>query len=88
MPEHLDPEDATSPAAEPRAEAPTPEADRARERAVASMVSASVLAVMGTLILAWALRTPDYPWLFAVGAVPWLVGIVVFARALWRYTHD
>jgi len=90
MSEHLDPDDATSPsqAPAPRAETPSPEADRARERAVASMVSASVLAVMGTLILAWALRAPDYPWLFAVGAAPWFAGVVIFARALWRYTHE
>lgn len=59
----------------------------ARERAVGSMVSASFMAVLGTLIFAWAMRTPDYPWLFAVGAVPWLAGVVVFARALWQYTH-
>ena len=57
----------------------------ARERAFGSMVSASVLATLGTLIFAWALRTPDYPWLFAVGAVPWLVGIILFARALGSY---
>lgn len=56
-----------------------------RERAVGSMVSASLLAVLGTLIFAWALRTPDYPWLFAVGALPWLAGILLFARALWSY---
>ena len=57
----------------------------ARERAFGSMVSASLLAALGTLIFAWALRTPDYPWLFAVGAVPWLVGIILFARALGSY---
>ncbi len=59
----------------------------ARERAVGSMVSASLFAVVGTLIFAWALRMPDYPWVFAVGSLPWLVGIVLFARALWRYTR-
>ena len=59
----------------------------ARERAVGSMVSASLLAVLGTLIFAWALRAPDYPWLFAVGALPWIAGVLMFARALWRYTH-
>jgi hypothetical protein len=59
----------------------------ARERTVGSMVSASLLAVLGTLIFAWALRAPDYPWLFAVGALPWLAGVVMFGRALWRYTH-
>ena len=74
-----------------------PDADRAsgdgrsvpevRERTIGSMVSASLLAVLGTLIFAWALRTPQYPWLFAVGAVPWLAGVFMFARALWRYTH-
>ena len=53
-----------------------------------SMVSASLLAVLGTLIFAWALRSPDYPWLFAVGALPWLAGLVMFARALWRYTRQ
>jgi len=88
MPEHLDPDDSAPGTPTPRAEAPSLVADRARERAVASMVSASVLAVMGTLILAWALRAPHYPWLFAVGALPWLVGIGVFTRALWRYTHE
>lgn len=60
---------------------------RAREKAVTSMVSASFMAVLGTLIFAWALREPDYPWLFAVGALPWVTGVIVFARALWRYTH-
>ena len=59
----------------------------ARDSTVRSMVSASLLAVLGTLIFAWALRTPDYPWLFGVGAVPWFVGVVMFGRALWRYTH-
>ena len=58
-----------------------------RERTVGSMVSASLMAVLGTLIFAWALRSPDYPWLFAVGAIPWVIGVLVFARALWRYTH-
>ena len=66
----------------------TVEQARARERAVASMVSASVLAIMGTLIFAWALRATAYPWLFAVGAVPWSVGVFVFARAMWKYTHS
>jgi len=56
-----------------------------RERAVGAMVSASLLAVLGTLIFAWALRMPEYPWLFAVGALPWLAGILIFARALWTY---
>jgi hypothetical protein len=51
------------------------------------MVSASFMAVLGTLIFAWALRSPDYPWLFAVGALPWVAGVIVFARALWQYTH-
>lgn len=60
---------------------------RARETAVGAMVSASLLAVAGTLIFAWALRAPEYPWLFAVGALPWVVGVLTFARALWRYTH-
>lgn len=60
---------------------------RARERAVGSMVSASFLAVLGTLIFAWALRAPDYPWLFAVGALPWIAGVIQFGRALWTYTH-
>ena len=35
------------------------------------------MAVAGTLIFAWALRTPDYPWLFAVGALPWVVGVIL-----------
>jgi hypothetical protein len=59
----------------------------ARERTVGSMVSASLLAVLGTLIFAWALRVPGYPWLFGVGSLPWLAGVVMFGRALWRYTH-
>lgn len=58
-----------------------------RERTVGSMLSAGLLAVLGTLIFAWALRTPQHPWLFAVGALPWLAGVIVFARAVWRYTH-
>ncbi len=65
-------------------EASDPEA---RERTVGTMVSASLLAVLGTLIFAWALRAPDYPWLFAVGALPWIAGVILFGRALWRYTH-
>lgn len=60
---------------------------RGREAAVGSMVTASLMAVAGTLIFAWALRTPDYPWLFAVGALPWVVGVILFGRALWRYTR-
>jgi hypothetical protein len=56
-----------------------------RQRTISSMVSASLLAVLGTLIFAWALRAPEYPWLFAVGALPWVVGICVFARAMWDY---
>ncbi len=59
----------------------------ARERTVGSMVSASLLAVLGTLTFAWALRAPEYPWLFAVGALPWIAGVTMFARAVWRYTH-
>lgn len=75
--------------AEPHHVAPPTEAQvRAREAAVASMVSASLMAVAGTLIFAWALRTPDYPWLFAVGALPWVVGVIMFGRALWRYTRQ
>lgn len=61
--------------------------DEARERTVSAMVSAALLAVLGTLIFAWALRAPEYPWLFAVGALPWSVGLVMFARALWKYTR-
>jgi hypothetical protein len=60
---------------------------RGREDAVGSMVTASLMAVAGTLIFAWALRTPDYPWLFAVGALPWVVGVILFGRAIWRYTR-
>ena len=62
-------------------------AAQVRERTVASMVSAALLAVLGTLVFAWALRAPDYPWLFAVGALPWGVGLCMFARALWKYTR-
>ena len=58
-----------------------------RERTVSSMVSAALLAVVGTLIFAWALRAPEYPWLFAAGALPWGVGLCLFARALWKYTR-
>ena len=59
-----------------------------RQRTVSSMVSAALLAVLGTLIFAWALRAPDYPWLFAVGALPWVVGLWMFGRALLRYTRS
>jgi len=52
------------------------------------MFTSSVLAVIGTLIFAWALRATDYPWLFAVGALPWIVGIVLFALAMWRYARS
>lgn len=73
---------------EPHHVAPPTEAQvRGREQAVASMVSASLMAVAGTLIFAWALRTPDYPWLFAVGALPWVVGVILFGHALWKYTR-
>ena len=61
---------------------------RARERAVTCMITASVLAVIGTLTFAWALRAPDQPWLFAVGAVPWIAGIVLFALAMWRFARS
>jgi len=59
-----------------------------RERTVSAMVSAALLAVLGTLIFAWALRAPQYPWLFPAGALPWAIGLVMFARALWRYTRE
>ncbi len=85
MSEHTTPEE---PAEVCLPEPATKEQAKARERAIASMVSASVLAVMGTLIFAWALRATDYPWLFAVGAVPWGVGVCIFARALWQYTRN
>ena len=58
-----------------------------RERTVSTMVSAALLAVVGTLIFAWALRAPEYPWLFAAGALPWGVGLCMFGRALWKYTR-
>jgi hypothetical protein len=76
------------PAQEQERSAPSTGDEKARERAVASMVSASLFAVLGTLIFAWALRAPDYPWLFAVGALPWVVGIVMFGRALVRYARS
>jgi len=59
-----------------------------RDRTVSSMVSAALLAVVGTSIFAWALRAPEYPWLFAAGALPWAVGLWVFGHALWRYTRN
>jgi hypothetical protein len=78
----------SDPAAQARRGATHRPADpEARERTVGSMVSASLLAVLGTLMFAWALRSPEYPWLFAVGALPWLAGVVMFGRAVWRYTH-
>ena len=52
------------------------------------MVSASLLAVLGTLVFAWALRAPEYPWLFAAGAVPWGMGLWMFGAALWKYTRS
>ena len=75
-----------APAAEPRSKRLNPA--ELRERTVSSMVSAALLAVAGTLIFAWALRAPQYPWLFAAGAVPWAAGVCVFAHALWRYTRN
>ena len=69
------------------AKAKTLNAAEVRERTVSAMVSAALLAVLGTLIFAWALRAPDYPWLFAVGAVPWAVGLCMFGQALWKYTR-
>ena len=73
---------------ETRVSAPPSEGQiRGREAAVGSMVTASLMAVAGTLIFAWALRTPDYPWLFAVGALPWVIGVILFGHALWRYTR-
>lgn len=62
------------------------EAER-RARTVSTMVSAALLAVVGTLIFAWALRATEYPWLFALGALPWGVGLCLFGSALWRYTR-
>ena len=59
-----------------------------RARTVSTMVSAALLAVLGTLIFAWALRSPEYPWLFAVGGLPWVVGLLMFGRALWKYTRS
>ena len=57
-----------------------------RQRTISSMVTASLLAVLGTIIFAWALRKPEYAsWLFAVGALPWLVGIVMFADKKGKY---
>jgi hypothetical protein len=73
------------PSAERKKPIDTPEL---RERTVSSMVSAALLAVIGTLIFAWALRTPEYPWLFAVGALPWAAGLFMFGRALWKYTRN
>jgi len=59
-----------------------------RDRTVSSMVSAALLAVVGTLTFAWALRAPEYPWLFAIGALPWALGLCIFGRALWKYTRN
>jgi len=59
-----------------------------RERALGGLVSASLMAALGTLIFAWALRAPDYPWLFVVGALPWIVGIVQFSRSLIAYLKN
>jgi hypothetical protein len=58
-----------------------------RERTVSSMISAALLAVVGTLIFAWALRAPEYPWLFVVGALPWAIALPLFGRAFWKYTR-
>ena len=74
------------PAAEPKRKPLDP--SELRERTVSSMVSAALLAVVGTLIFAWALRTPEYPWLFALGAVPWGLGLLLFGHALWKYTRS
>ena len=85
MTEHTTPEESAA----ARLSEPTIQAlAKARERAIGSMVTASLLAVMGTLIFAWALRATEYPWLFAVGALPWGVGVCVFARALVQYTRN
>ena len=73
--------------AAPRSSKPL-SATELRDRTVSSMVSAALLAVVGTLIFAWALRTPEYPWLFAVGALPWGVGLLIFGHALWKYTRN
>ena len=80
---------ATRPHAASESSKPTraPSAEDTRERTVSSMITAALLAVLGTLIFAWALRAPDYPWLFALGALPWSVGLVMFARALVKYTR-
>ena len=59
-----------------------------RDRTVSSMVSAALLAVVGTLIFAWALRTSQYPWLFAVGALPWAIALWLFGSAFWKYTRN
>jgi hypothetical protein len=52
------------------------------------MVSAALLAVAGTLIFAWALRRTEDPWLFAVGAVPWVIALWLFGAAVWKYTRN
>ena len=73
----------------PAAERKKPiDAAELRERTVSNMVSAALLAVVGTLIFAWALRTPEVPWLFAVGALPWGAGLCLFGRALWTYMRN
>lgn len=74
-----------APAAEPKKRLSP---DELRERTVSGMVSAALLAVLGTLMFAWALRAPEYPWLFAAGAVPWGLGLWMFGAALWKYTRS
>jgi high-affinity Fe2+/Pb2+ permease len=59
----------------------------ARESAVAGMVSASVLTAIGTWVFAWGMRMNGTPWLFATGALPWLAGVVMFTRSLWRFAR-
>ncbi len=71
-----------------QARQPTQANANARQRAVGGMVTASIFAAAGTFIFAWALRAPDHPWLFAVGALPWVAGIILFGVALWRYTKS
>jgi high-affinity Fe2+/Pb2+ permease len=66
---------------------PSSEKSAARESAVSGMVSASVLTAIGTWVFAWGMRMNGAPWLFASGAVPWIVGVVMFTRSLWRFAR-
>jgi hypothetical protein len=59
-----------------------------RRQAAHGMLVACAWALGGALLLAFALRRADRPWLFPLGGVPLLVGVARFAHAVWQFLRD